>query len=274
MDDVVKRVLQDQDRPAFKFATDLPRMVADGTGPIVKGATTSIGLIATQRPSPWQGSTSKGGLPELNERALGWLRHLHEKATTVDDWSYHSAGPHEWWDKTTMSPMCSWPRWDLQESSYAVALMADKTPAWREVYTEILDGLSRRYIQHWGAVDFLNQFGSDPKAAEYPAQLRALIPPGTFGSYDAPGWTGNGLNKFPDGTAVGYEKDAVGAEGMLFYKGFLVLIMSIYTRVSGDDKYLKEFDVAGIGNTTTKWTLGEVAAVLSKQWSERECGLH
>ena len=40
--------------------------------------------------------------------------------------------PNEWWDKTSTPPMCSFPRFDLQESTYSIGLMADRTPAWRE----------------------------------------------------------------------------------------------------------------------------------------------
>jgi len=40
--------------------------------------------------------------------------------------------------------MTNFPRFDLQESAYAMALMADRTPAWREVYAEVLDGLLDR----------------------------------------------------------------------------------------------------------------------------------
>ena len=47
--------------------------------------------------------------------------------------------------------MTNFPRFDLQESSYAMALMADRTPAWREVYAETLDGLVQRYTQFWAA---------------------------------------------------------------------------------------------------------------------------
>ena len=57
--------------------------------------------------------------------------------------------------------MNSWHRFDLHESSYAVALMADRTPAWREVYGDIMDGLASRYTTHWAAADWLNQFGDD-----------------------------------------------------------------------------------------------------------------
>ncbi|HET6472648.1 MAG TPA: hypothetical protein VFG38_12460, partial [Pseudomonadales bacterium] len=68
--------------------------------------------------------------PELNARAQGWLKFVHRKATTPDDWS--SAGqPRGWWDQYSTPPMTNFPRFDLADSTYAIALMADKTPAWR-----------------------------------------------------------------------------------------------------------------------------------------------
>ena len=53
---------------------------------------------------------------QLNDRAQGWLNFLYLKATTPDDWS-EKGTPHEWWDKTSTAPMCSFPRFDLQEST-------------------------------------------------------------------------------------------------------------------------------------------------------------
>ena len=102
--------------------------------------------------------------PGLNARGAGWLRFLWEKATTRDDWS--SAGvPHPWWDKYTAPVVLSYGRFDLSYSAYGLLLMADQTPAWREVYTRIADELASRYPTHWGAVDWFTQIGDDPKRA-------------------------------------------------------------------------------------------------------------
>lgn len=274
MEDAVKRVQQEPERAAFKYANDIPGMFANAALPFAKPVAKSAGEMFTQPLAPWVRSTTSGGAPKLNDRAMGWLRHLHEKARGDDDWSYNSPGIHEWWDTHTLPPMCSWPRWDLQESSYAVALMADKTPAWREVYSEILDSFSSRYISHWGSADFINQFDDDPRRHEYSQIFRCMLPPDRFGTYDAPGYTGNGKNKFPDGSPAGYETDAVTAEGMTFYKGYLILLMAFHVRVSGDDKWLGEWDVAAVNDTTTRWTLGKVCEHFARQWRERECGLN
>ena len=71
---------------------------------------------------------------------------------------------------------------------------AQRTPAWREVYSVILQELTRRHTTHWAAVDWLTQFGHDPHRESYPKFWRgALVPKEVWGRYDAPGWTGNGV---------------------------------------------------------------------------------
>ncbi len=130
--------------------------------------------------------------PELNQRAQGWLKHLWRKATTADDWS-PDGEPLAWWDQYSTPPMLSFPRFDLSESSYGLALMSDVTPAWREVYTRILDELVSRHRTYWAAVDWLTQIGPDPKRMEYPDAYRPLIPAHLWGEYDVPGWIANGI---------------------------------------------------------------------------------
>ena len=102
--------------------------------------------------------------PGLNARGAGWLRFLWEKATTRDDWS-SSGVPHPWWDRYTAPGVLSYGRFDLSYSAYSLLIMADKTPAWREVYTRIADELATRYPTHWGAIDWFTQIGDDPKRA-------------------------------------------------------------------------------------------------------------
>ena len=102
---------------------------------------------------------------QLSPSTRGWLRFLHRKATTPDDWS--SAGrPASWWDDRSTPPVLNFPRFDLSESSYAIPMMADVTPAWREVYVEIMDGLLARHTTHWAAIDWLTQIAPDPVGAE------------------------------------------------------------------------------------------------------------
>ena len=101
------------------------------------------------------------GPPRLDDRSVGWLRYLFRKATTPDSWD-REGEPHEHWDDTSDPPMLCWHRFDLIDSTYAVALMADITPAWREVYARILDELIFRHTGWWAAEDWLTQHRLSP----------------------------------------------------------------------------------------------------------------
>ncbi len=205
--------------------------------------------------------------PALDDRSLGWLRYLHRKATTPDNWD-RDGQPHPHWDNTTGPPMFSWHRFDLVDSSYAVALMCDRTPAWREVYSEILDELITRHTSWWAAEDWMTQFGPDPDRANYPDTWRGLIPPKLWGDYDVPGWTANGIEPH------GVQMDPVAADGMLFFKGFFCLLMGLHRYVSGDTKWDEPFEMIRDGEHTFTWTHSEVAAHLADQWHRSWIGVH
>jgi hypothetical protein len=219
---------------------------------------------------------------ELNERARGWLKHLHRKATTPDDWG--SGGkPHEWWDRYSGGPMTNFPRFDLQESAYAMALMADRTPAWREVYAATLDGLMQRYTTFWAAVDWNTQFGDDPEREQYPPFYRgSLVPEEHWGRYNSPGWTANGTNPYPtkeqrlaepfvESDPHYIQPDPIRAEAMLFFKGWMLLNMGLYARVSGDtQKWERPWHMCGVDDQHFEWTHSRAAEFLAQQWKSRE----
>ena len=206
--------------------------------------------------------------PQLNQRAVGWLNFLHQKATTPDDWT-EEGDPHEWWDRSSTPPMCSFPRFDLQESTYALGLMADRTPAWREVYAEILDEIAERSITYWAAVDWLSQFGHDPDRKNYPEEWKgALIPEEFWGHYDAPGWTANGVAPW------GLQPDPIGADGNLFFKGWLNLTQALHTYVSGKDKWASSFDLAGVNSARFEWTQHQLVDHLYETWTKTPMGPH
>ncbi len=115
------------------------------------------------------------GYPAASDRCRGWLRYLHRKATTPDDWDKNGK-PNDHWDNITNEPMSSWHRMDLKESSYAMGLMADTTPAWREVYSRVLDELVYRFTGYWAAKDWLDQIGNDPRRQNYPEGWYSFIP--------------------------------------------------------------------------------------------------
>ena len=205
--------------------------------------------------------------PELNRRARGWLRFLWEKATTEDDWS--SAGtPHEWWDQYTLPGVLSYPRFDLHESSYAILMMADQTPAWREVYSRIVDELAGRYPTYWGAVDWLTQIGDDPQRDEYPEAIMNSFPERLRGKYNRIGWTANGVEPW------GLQRDPIGADGNLFFRGWFNLVLGIYKYVSGDDKWQQPFAVTGYKDEQFEWTQRRIVEHLEDQWTRHPEGIH
>ena len=203
----------------------------------------------------------------LDDRSLGWLRYLHRKATTPDDWS-REGQPHPHWDDRTGEPMLSWHRFDLVDSAYSIALMANRTPAWREPYARILDELVERHTGWWAASDWLTQFGPDPDRGSYPEGWRPLIPEELWGDYDVPGWTANGIAPY------GVQMDPIAADGMLFFKGFFGLLLGLHRHVTGDDRWNQPFDMVRDGEHTFTWTHSGIAAHLADQWRDRPIGVH
>lgn len=170
--------------------------------------------------------------------------------------------------------MSNFPRFDLHESSYAVALMSDRTPAWREVYVSIMDGLAARYITHWAAVDFLNQFGPDPSRGKYPSFWRGqFIFEELWGEYDTPGWTANGCRK----DLVTIEADPIKARAMLFFKGWLTLVMSLRGLIAGGRNVWdsRPWPMANVGGKCSRWTLSGLAKTLAARFNDNDgSGLH
>ena len=209
--------------------------------------------------------TTRNAFPELNRRAQGWLRFLWEKTTTEDDWGAHGV-PHPWWDRYSSPVVTSYGRFDLHNSSYALLLMADQTPAWREAYTQVADGLARRYPTYWGAIDWLTQIGDDPKRGNYPERVMAAIPDRLQGNYNRIGWTANGIEPW------GLQADPIGADGNLFFRAWFNLVLSIYAYVSGDDKYERPFKVTGYGDQEFEWDQHRICQRLAEQYSEHPEG--
>ncbi len=205
--------------------------------------------------------------PGLTPRGAGWLRFLWEKATTRDDWS--SAGvPHPWWDRYTAPVVLSYGRFDLSFSAYGLLLMADQTPAWREVYARIADELAGRYPTYWGAIDWLTQIGDDPKRANYPPQVMGQIPAALRGRYNRFGWTANGIEPW------GLQRDPIGADGYLFFRAWFLLLLATHKYVSGDDKWARPFKVTGYGDDTFDWDMHRIAERLESQYRAHPEGPH
>jgi len=204
--------------------------------------------------------------PRHNERTKGWLRFLWQKATTADDWSMGGAEPHPWWDQYTAAPYLSYPRFDLSDSSYAVLLMADQTPAWREVYTRIMDELATRHTAYWAAIDWNTFIGPSPDRQNYSEAMMTGWPERVRGNYDFPGWTANGVEPW------GLQPDPIGADGNLFFRGWLNLVLGIYKYVSGDDKWEQPWMIAGYENEQFEWTQPRIVEHLQQQYIDHPEG--
>jgi Linalool dehydratase/isomerase len=202
---------------------------------------------------------------EINERGRGWLRFIWDKATTPDDWS-SKGEPLAWWDRDSTAPMCTFPRFDLGETAYALPVYADITPAWREVYTRIADELVGRHTTFWAAIDWLTLIGHDPAADQYPPEWLAFLPERLRGKYDPPGWTANGVAPW------GLQPDPIGADGNLFFRGFFNLLLSAYAYVSGDAKWQRPFEMTGYQDRRFRWTHHEIAEFIHMQWKDRPQG--
>lgn len=222
---------------------------------------------ASARPTTPLPEPAASSFPLLNQRTLGWLRFLWEKAVTIDDWTSNGV-PHPWWDRYTAPVVLSYGRFDLSFSAYGVLMMADQTPAWREVYTRITDEFAKRYPTYWGAIDWLTQIGDDPKRTRYPQAVMATLPPDLRGNYNRYGWTANGTEPW------GLQKDPIGADGYLFFRGWFHLLLATYKYVSGDDKWAKPFPVVGYGDDVFEWDHHRLATRLDEQYRARPEGPH
>jgi hypothetical protein len=208
------------------------------------------------------------GVAAIPPALLGWLKLLHGKANLCDDWS-RSGRPDSSWDNYSTTPFLSWHRFDLIDSTYALAVLADRTPAWRELYVELLDRMLARYITWWGALDWMTQEGDDPARADYPPEWKGtVVPAELFGRYNAPGWTGNGLEPW------GFQPDPIGADGNLFYKGFLSLMLGLRCRISGEDTSTDPFVVIADYDGGWIYSHDAVLQTLERQWGSRPEGCH
>ena len=238
-----------------------------------------------------QPGTAMTAVPSHNDRTRGWLRFIWEKATTPDDWGYREElelpwgiqiprgdinwnddgiGPHPWWDQYAAPPMLSYGRFDLADSSYPVLLMADQTPAWREVYTRIMDELASRHTSYWAAIDWNTFIGPSPSGINTMPSTRLAIR--------------LGLNKY--GTAMtgpvdGKWRRALGSAAgpdrrrrQSFFRGWLNLVLSIYKYVSGDDKWERPWEIAGFENEHFEWTQPRIVEHLHQQYTDHPEGPH
>ncbi|GLZ53499.1 hypothetical protein Acsp07_31160 [Actinomycetospora sp. NBRC 106378] len=72
----------------------------------------------------------------------------------------------------------------------------------------------------------------------------------------------------------GLQPDPIGADGNLFFKGWLNLVQSLHAYVTGEDRWGDPFLVAGVDRTRFEWTQHRVVDLLVRQWQENPKGPH
>ncbi|WP_399896443.1 hypothetical protein ACGH7X_41395 [Streptomyces sp. BBFR51] len=200
------------------------------------------------------------GVPSLSDEAIGWLAHLNRKVDFGGTWTIEDT-PHESWDDRSFTPFGNFARYDLTWSQWSLALMAETTPAWREIYTKILGFSSDRYLEYWSLYEWLEHRGDDPMRDSYPPEWLAAFPPGQERNYNTAGWAGNGSGGYE------YDPDPVrGAGQNLMYKGYLNLTLSLYSYVSGDDRYDRPFDVVYDSENSFRYDHRELNELIARQW--------
>jgi hypothetical protein len=204
----------------------------------------------------------------LTDEAMGWLAYLDRKTTLNESWAKDDV-PHEAWDDKTQPPIMPFHRYDLTYATYALGLMAENTPAWREQYGKILGYMSERFLEYHSMWDWIECSGPDPKRAEYPAETAFMFPEGYFGKYDMPGWAGNGIEPYQ------YDPDPVRGNGTcnLMYKGYLNLVLGFYNSITGDDKYDSDFKVRYDADTTYTYNHGSINELMANQMRANISGL-
>jgi hypothetical protein len=147
-------------------------------------------------------------------------------------------------------------------------MMVEATPAWREVYTRILDELLRRYVSFWGGIDWNTLIGPDPNVDKYPPEWLTVLPERLRGRYAPPGWTANGVEPW------GLQPDPVGCDGNLFYRGWLNLLLSMRQYISGQPTQNTPFEVSGYQSRRFTWTHQRIAQFIADQLKARPQGAH
>ena len=98
--------------------------------------------------------------------------------------------------------------------------------------------------------------------------MLTLIPEKLRGRYPPPGWTGNGIEPW------GLQPDPVGADGNVFFRGWLNLLLGMRRYVSGKADQDVPFDVSGYRNRQFSWTHRRIAELISAQFVSRPQGPH
>src|SRR5258708_2624912 len=146
--------------------------------------------------------------------------------------------------------------------------MLEATRVGGEVYAGRGGGLIGRCPSFGGAVDWCTWMGPDPGGAGSPPEWLAFIPEPLRGRYAPPGWTGNGVEPW------GLQPDPCGADGNVFYRGWLNLLLGIRRYVSGEASEHLPLGITGYQNRQFTWTHARRAEFISAQCRARPQGPH
>ena len=68
--------------------------------------------------------------------------------------------------------------------------------------------------------------------------------------------------------------DPIAADGMLFYKGFFLVLLGLRSMIATDDRWNEPFKMIRDGEHTFEWTHTTIAAHLTNQWKDKPKGCH
>ena len=74
-----------------------------------------------------------------------------------------------------------------------------------------------------------------------------------------PGWTANGVEPW------GIQMDPIAADGMLFYKGFFLVLLGLRSMIATNDRWNEPFDMIRDGENTFRWSHTTIASHLANQ---------
>jgi linalool dehydratase/isomerase-like protein len=141
-----------------------------------------------------EGLRSVSGYPALSKESAGALKYLWRKCHVEDDWT-KGGSLSDAWDRSSGWPYIAKPTYDMYSVGRNLARIAYEIPAWRDVIGESIKLLAGRWPQYMGWMDWVEQPGLDPKCNQYPYfYYQHMMPPGTAGWFNAPGYAGNGLS--------------------------------------------------------------------------------
>jgi hypothetical protein len=238
-------------------------------------------------------ASAVAGYPSLSDEAVGNLRLSWRRAMERDDWSKGgelSLG----WDRWTCWPYIAKTTYHLTFNMLLLGKMANETPAWREVYSDIALRIVNRARQYAGWYDWVEQKGLDPNRGSYPFFFyKHFIPQGMAGVYNAPGYAGNGLNSAADGIlqsivfqavenpltrhpyfhqhspGVGrtYDPDPIEGNGSsnIMYRGYLLTQMALGKLISNDPFFDAPLDLVYDDEISYRYSAEDIAAGLDRQ---------